>query len=268
MDSTAIRDTARAGLSDVAERLTALVGSLPNTTTPILPGTWTVREAAVHLAVASDLYAELAARTPVPPLTTWTTVEQWNAESAALIADIPETDPHKLAVIMGDAVGRFLDVTGRRPADQPTVLFGLDFDVTRLVCVILGEWAVHGYDIAAATGHPWPIDPGHAQLALYGYGSGLSPFVDPATAAGHTAAYGIEIRGGDGFTARFTDGAFTVEFAGSGPVDCVISADPVALVMVALGRISPLEAVALGLLSAGGDRPELALGFLDLFAIP
>jgi hypothetical protein len=28
------------------------------------------------------------------------------------------------------------------------------------------------------------------------------------------------------------------------------------------------EAIALGLLSAGGDRPELALGFLDLFSMP
>ncbi|MGH9036679.1 MAG: maleylpyruvate isomerase N-terminal domain-containing protein [Acidimicrobiia bacterium] len=268
MDSIAIRDAARAGLTDVAQRLTTLVASLPEATTPILPGTWTVREAAVHLAIGADLYAELAAAMPVPVLATYTSVEEWNAESAALVADIPETDPHKLAVIMGDAAGRFLDVTGKRPADQPAVLFGLDFDVTRLVCVMLGEWALHGYDIAAAAGHPWPIDPGHAQLALYGYGSGLSLFVNAATAAGHTAAYGIEIRGGDGFTACFTDGAFAVEPAGSGPVDCVISADPVALLMVAMGRLSRWEAVALGLLSAGGNRPELALGFLDLFDIP
>ncbi|MGH8992997.1 MAG: maleylpyruvate isomerase N-terminal domain-containing protein [Acidimicrobiia bacterium] len=268
MDSTAIRDAARAGLAEVADRLTALVGSLPEATTPILPGTWTVRDAAVHLAVASDLYAELAARAPVPLLAAWTTVEQWNAESAALIADIPETDPDKLAVIMGDAVGRFLEVTGRRPADQPAAWFGLDLDVTRLVCLILGEWEVHGHDIATATGHPWSIDPGHAQLALYSYGGALGRFVDPVAAAGHTAAYGVEIRGGDRFTARFTDGAFSVEPPGAGPVDCVISADPVALVMVALGRLSPLEAVNDGLFSAGGDRPELALGFLDLFDIP
>ena len=38
--------------------------------------------------------------------------------------------------------------------------------------------------------------------------------------------------------------------AGSAPVDCVISADPVAFLLVGLGRITQWEAIALGLLSA------------------
>lgn len=39
-----------------------------------------------------------------------------------------------------------------------------------LVCVYLGEVLLHGYDIATAVAAPWPIDPTHAQLILYGYG--------------------------------------------------------------------------------------------------
>src|SRR5438128_6837344 len=49
-DST-ILHAARAGISEVSERLTALVASLPDATAPILPGTWTVREASAHLAL-------------------------------------------------------------------------------------------------------------------------------------------------------------------------------------------------------------------------
>jgi hypothetical protein len=54
----------------------------------------------------------------------------------------------------------------------------------------------------------------------------------------------------------------------SGPVDCTITADPVAFLLVGSGRLSQWDAIALGLLEAGGDRPELALGFTDLFLFP
>jgi hypothetical protein len=67
-------------------------------------------------------------------------------------------------------------------------------------------------------------------------------------------------------TVRFTDGALGVE--PPGPVDVTISADPVAFLLVSAGRLSRYEAIALGLLSAEGRRPELALGLPDLFVNP
>jgi hypothetical protein len=169
---------------------------------------------------------------------------------------------------MTDAARQLLNATEGRSGDQPVDFYGMPFDLAKLICVDLTEWVVHGYDVAKATGHPWPIDPTHAQLALYGCGPLFGLCLNPETTKGHTAAYGIELRGGEGLTIRFTDGRFSLEPAGSAPVDCVISADPVAFLLVGLGRISQWEAIALGLLSAGGDRPELALGFLDLFAMP
>ena len=48
----------------------------------------------------------------------------------------------------------------------------------------------------------------------------------------------------------------------------MISADPVAFLMVGVGRLSLWQAIALGLVSASGERPELALGFLKLFDQP
>jgi hypothetical protein len=67
---------------------------------------------------------------------------------------------------------------------------------------------------------------------------------------------------------RFVDGEYRLEGAGSGPVDTTISADPVAFLMVGSGRLSVSGAIALGLLTVGGDRPELAVGFPDLFLYP
>jgi hypothetical protein len=68
--------------------------------------------------------------------------------------------------------------------------------------------------------------------------------------------------------ARFIDGEYRLEPADAGPVDCTISADPVAYLLVGAGRLSLWSAIALGLISAGGPRPELALRFNDLFIYP
>jgi hypothetical protein len=58
---------------------------------------------------------------------------------------------------------------------------------------------------------------------------------------------------------------FGVEPPG-GPVDATPSADPVAFLMLGSGR--RYEAVALGGLTAGGARPDLAFDFPTLFVYP
>jgi putative sterol carrier protein len=92
--------------------------------------------------------------------------------------------------------------------------------------------------------------------------------VNPKTAQGLNAGFGIEIRGGGEFTVRFTDGAYGVEPAGSLPIDCTISADPAAFLLVGTGRLSQWPAIALGRYSPGGPDPQLALRFVDLFLYP
>lgn len=79
---------------------------------------------------------------------------------------------------------------------------------------------------------------------------------------------GAVLEGGEGLVARFTDGVFSLEPPGAGPVDCVMSVDPVAFLLIGFGRLSLWEAIALGLFTAGGERPDLALGFFNLFDIP
>jgi hypothetical protein len=148
---------------------------------------------------------------------------------AEFIADIPETDPGKLAALVGDAYDGFLDVTAGRPGGQEVRYHGgLTYDLARLACVLLGEPVIHGYDMATALGQPWPIDPVHAQLILYGYGPLYGQCLNLATTAGLCASYGIEVRGGGSLTVSFVDGHYQLAEGISGSVDCEISADPVA----------------------------------------
>ena len=100
---------------------------------------------------------------------------------------------------------------------------------------------------------------------LYGYAAILDRTVDPSASRGHTASYRLDLGPAGRLTARFTDGTLVVEPPGDEPVDCEIVADPAAMLLVSSGRLSQWPAIALGLIRAGGPRPELGLTYGRLF---
>lgn len=267
MDSTAVLTAARSAFEDTARSAASLVRSLPDTRAAIPGSRWSVREAAVHLVNDATLYAELAggAPSPIPSMEK----AKHEIHIAHMLADIAEDDPMVLAELMTASADKWLAAVTDRPGDQEVIFHaGMRIDITGLMCIALGEELLHGYDITRAVGSPWPIDPGHALLVLYGYGPAYPFCVNPETTAGLNAAYRIELRGADAFTVRFVDGEYSVDVANATEADCVISANPVAFLLVGTGRLSQWEAIALGLLSAGGPKPELALGLNDLFVYP
>ena len=267
MDPTAILSAARLALEETAGRLATMVRALPDLEAPLSNSDhWTVREAAVHLVNYGGIYADIAQgmASPVRALNR----ENLLVENDMRIADVPETEPAKVADLLLESVDVLLEGTASLPGGQPVVFHGgTPSDVAGLVGIMLGEYILHGYDIAEVVGVPWPIDRDHAQLVLYGYAPCYGPLVNPKTAQGLNACFGIEIRGGAAFTVRFTDGVYGVE-APSPDVDCSISADPAAFLLVGSGRLSPWSAMALGLFAPGGADPNLALRFLDLFVYP
>ncbi|HMC79724.1 MAG TPA: maleylpyruvate isomerase N-terminal domain-containing protein [Acidimicrobiia bacterium] len=267
MAETTMLSKVRTALSVVSARTAGLVESLPDTAVPIPGSAWTVREAAVHLAMVGFRYAGMAYGEPnqYPSLAP----EECARRNDQLNADIPEFDPGKLAALMHEGTECLLAATARCD-DTRTVLFhcGNVMTIPHLVGTALAEHLVHGYDMAVAVGRPWPIDPHHAALGLFGYGPSYAVCLNPATARAHTAGYAIELTTGERFTIRFVDGEGRLEPPDSGPVDCTITADPVVFLLVGSGRVSQWAAIAFGLVKAGGHRPELALGLNDLFLFP
>jgi uncharacterized protein (TIGR03083 family) len=280
MMTMTILEQAQAALEDVAGRTADLLRSLPTAQVPIPGSEWTVRDAAAHLASCDDIYSELANGVPSPiealvgatgrPVRSGAHYRETVAiNSARRLADIPETDPTRLAKLVVDGAQRLIDTTAGRPGDRPVTFHcGFPFTVEGVVCCGLSEHIVHGYDMATALGVPWPIDPGHAALVLYGIAPLFALCVHPETTKGLSVAYEIELRGVGRSLIRFVDGEYRLEPADSGPVDCTISADPVAYLLVGAGRLSLWSAIALGLISAGGRKPELALDFGGLFIYP
>ena len=144
----------------------------------------------------------------------------------------------------------------------------MPFTLAQLACSLLGDQMLHGYEMAAGIGQPLADRSDDALLILDGHLPLFGAMLHPERTAGLNAAIGIELRGRTRVTVRFTDGAYSVEEGTAGAVDATMSADPVAFLMIESGRLSRYEAVALGLLTVGGDRPDLALGFFDLIVYP
>ena len=260
-------DASRAALAAATARLADLIRPLPDLEQPIPDSEWTARQAVAHLITGLDLYSEIATGTPSP--IAGSTPAGYAEEALRRIADVAETDPAKLAYLLDDASDRFRSsVTGQAGDTAVTWHAGRELNLAALAGLILGEVVLHGYDIGVATQRPWPLVPAEVSLILDTYGPLLGLTVDADRTEGLTVAIGIELRGLGSFVVRFDDGRFSVAPPGEGPVDSTLSADPTAFLLVTSGRMARWPAFALGLYEAGGNRPELAVGFKDLFVFP
>ena len=267
MDATELLGHTRDAIAGTTERVAVLIASFPDPMALAPDSPWTVRDFAAHLVVAGGVFTDIAQGVPSP----FESFEPayHRAECTRRNADIAETDPGKLSRLFFDAMEGFLDATSDIPGDTPVVFHGQNpYTVAGAAGILLGEELLHGYDIATAIGRPWPLDPADTEIVLAAYGPVLGWILNPETTRGLSAGFGIELRGVGEMTVRFTDGVYGLEEAGAAPVDATISADPVAFLMVGTCRLSRYQAIALGLMSIGGNRPDLAIGFQDLFLYP
>jgi hypothetical protein len=142
---------------------------------------------------------------------------------------------------------------------------GVDLPQSVFTCHLLNETVVHGYDLARAAGRPWHLDPVHAALVVEGFILRLLQTVDPRTfvtenAAGVRATFELRLRGAGRHHIRFRDGGVHIG-PPTGPVDCYLSADPGALLLVIFARQSQWDAIGRGRLLAWGRKPWLGLRF-------
>lgn len=266
MDPTEMLALARRSLMSATERMAELLAATPDSSVLAQRCEWSLREVAAHLIMGTLMVTDMA--NGIPGLATSLEPGYVKVFNERRIADLPEVDPVKLSRLLLDGVEAFLDTTIDRPGDDPVTFHtGLSHTLFGLVGIYLGEVLLHGFDMACAVDRPWPIDAGDASLVLAAYTPLFAVQAHPERTRGLTAAFGLELRGAGSMTVRFTDGAFGVEPDG-GPVDATLSADPVAFLMVGSGRLSRYEAVALGGLAIGGDRPDLAFDFPTLFVYP
>jgi hypothetical protein len=153
--------------------------------------------------------------------------------------------------------------TTRQPADQVRVTNGLEMTVDTMARVILGEYLIHGLDIARAAKTGWRISPEDALRVVEGVVTLAPKYLDPVVSRDVTASYELRFRGGPAYRLDVDRGTATVGSA-TGKADCTISADPVAFLLVGFGRASQWGAIMRGKLIAFGRKPWLGFKFGSL----
>jgi hypothetical protein len=134
--------------------------------------------------------------------------------------------------------------------------------------ILLGEYVVHGRDLARSAGRPSHIDPNHAILAIAAITAVLPRYLNEDLGRGVDVAYEIRVRRGPRFILRVAGNKATVEPGSHASADCRISADPVAFLLVAYGRQAQWRPVLAGRMTAWGRRPWRAFGFKHLLVNP
>ncbi len=248
-----------------AARLALLLRSVRHPDAPAL-GTWDLTELATHVGHVLEGLTKLAwgegplidDLAELPGFTTML-VDGEGERDLSVLAERIEASATTFVQVMEEAAGG---------PPRPWLVRGINLPPETLAGHVLNELVVHSWDIARAEGVAWPVPSRHAALVLEVF---LFPIigrlgravVDQEAAAGVGATYDIRIRGGGRFLLRFGGGDVLVEPVAPGaetppvPVDCHLSVDPAAFLLVAWGRRSQWPAIARGRFVAWGRRPWL-----------
>jgi uncharacterized protein (TIGR03083 family) len=272
--ATLDREAARAAISAAAERFTALLRETDDIERPAAGTNWRVAETAAHVScVFSGFNAAIAGDLPALKYLQADFPTRLATVNGAAVAMVDHIDAARLAEVITAGAQRFLELAAAADPHMACATPWYGPDRTRtpdcLTALALAELTVHGHDIATGTGRPWPIPAAHAKLIIGTVCPEMSPLlVRPEAGRGAPLTYEVRLRGnGPRYVIRIADGTAEVRAAG-GPVDCVISANPVTYLLVVYGRMPLGRALLRGGILAWGRRPWLSLRFKDLFFNP
>ncbi len=254
------------------ERASALLRTIGDVGVKMPNSEWTIGEAAAHTISSVRTYGSWATGTSEPEQL-GILQKQINREIARVneerIATVEHTDGNALGDQLRDATRAYADTTKDLPADHPFEWYDhIPMDLRSMTCIELAEVVVHMWDVAQAVGKPWPIDPKDAEQIMLGALSLAPYYVNRETTRGITASFEIRIRRGARVGLRLDDGIAHIQMPPEGRYDCVISADPVDLLLVSYGRIGLAGPLLKGKLLAFGRKPWLGLKFNSYFLKP
>lgn len=266
----------QSALRDEVTRVTTLLRSIRDPSSHAV-GQWNLSEVAMYLSQVWLVVPSLARRDlsrvheMVPSLV--------GAAGDSLIRDmwdLPDTmtlavksDPERDPAILADRIEvraqeYFSECVGADPdAQRAWLVQGVTVAQSTLTYNLLNETVMHGYDIARAAGRRWRIEPTHAAMALARFIVPVSQALDSRAmvnakkAANFRATYDLRIRGGDSFHFIFDNGELNIAQPSPRRVDCHISADPVAFLMVVWNRQGQWISIAKRQLTAWGRKPWL-----------
>ena len=260
-------------------RVTALLRSVRNPSAPAI-GHWSVAELAVHL---SQVWLVVPGLSQADLSAVWEWFPGLESRSGeSLIPDVWDlanatslgvsTEQERDLAVLADRIEQraaaYFDACGAGgPGDHelPWLVQGSKLSRAAMTCHLLNENVVHAYDIATADGQKWAIDPDSALIVLEGFVFNVMRSLDPRALVDQDRAGSVQanlelrLRGGGRHVFAFDRGEVDVQPPGHRRIDCTISAEPAAMLLVVWARKSQWWAIARGKLLTWGRKPWLAL---------
>lgn len=245
---------------DVTGRFTALLrGADPSR---IAIGRWTTGEMGTHVSMIFAIYPGLVRGGSSPIKDHLAMAAYWDEA----LAEDPLRDPSGAADRIDASLEEFLDVVTADNWERPVIWHGgKEVPVYALASVLVSESALHGRDLAEVERKPWSISRAEANLVFDGYIPLLRHFVNAEAIADLDACYEIRLRGGSTLYFEIADGRLDIRDSPTRRVDCRISADPVAYLLVGFGRVGRWRPVLTGQIVAFGRQPWLGFRLPSLF---
>ncbi|MFF8537857.1 maleylpyruvate isomerase family mycothiol-dependent enzyme [Streptomyces sp. NPDC015532] len=255
---TAIRET--------AEDIAALLRSDADMDRRIPGATWSVGEAAAHLALANELMAALAEGHARPYGDG--TPQSLAAANERSLAEFGERAAEPLAAMIVTHADACVTALEEGAADGTVVTPLGSMSPQDLGSYLLTHMLGHGYDLARALGRPHMLDRDRVELTLPFLLTAMPRVAEPRNTAGMNARYAIRLWGGGAFGVTLADGVVSVDERPPAGPDCTISIEPVTFLLMALGRQGQVSPILRGRILVRGRKPWLAPRFPGLFTAP
>lgn len=250
-------------LREAVDRFAAdLTGA--DTTRPVPGLDWTVGDLGAHLVVLPRLYRQMAES--AEPLPIPSDMQRFSADR---VAAVETRRTNELADMIRRETADLLEFYGD-DADISYNHWGTEQPLSVIESTLLNEFLIHGRDLSRATGTIRPISRAEAITALDGLLQIAPNFVDPAAAGDLCATVHLHLRGGDDieaadWTQTIGDGVMTVTRGRPPKADVHLHADPVAFLLLSLGRIGSIKPALTGKVVAYGRKPWLIARLSNIY---
>lgn len=225
-------------------------------------GTWTCHDVAIHLLTVLHRYTrrDTSGTDGLGP-----TVEQLTLTNAADIEAHRHLSHRETLDLLATEFRAYLDLpielTDRFPFHA-----GQSIDGAGGLANMIGEFLLHGRDVALAAGTPWPLDERDMLLVLNGALQVAPGWLDPRAAAGRRMDIALRIAHGTPQLITIADGRCEIrDLRATDRPHAVISGPAVTFVLQLYGRIGLIEATRRGVRITGGSRPWRGLALPRLF---